>query len=142
MPGVFVTQIFFGIEPTADGLRVMPALPEEWNGASIRSLRIRGRRVSVHIVRHPQAEATRAKVDDRPRPVEGGHGVFVPRDQAGRELAVEIVQPARIVETHRPPWPLPDLDRPPVPAHPRVTDQALINATRADSGRARRELGR
>jgi glycogen debranching enzyme len=142
MPGIFITQILLGIEPTADGLRVMPALPEGWGEISIRSLKVRGRRVSVHVTRDPKATETRAKVSGRSWPAEDGRGVFVPWDQMGRRISVEIVQPARTAETHRPPWPLPDLDHPPVPPHARVRDQALIDATRADVERVRKELGK
>ncbi|KPJ64550.1 hypothetical protein AMK68_01360 [candidate division KD3-62 bacterium DG_56] len=140
MPAIFITQIFFGIEPTAVGLRVMPALPEGWDDISIGSLKVRGRRVSVRVTRDPKATETRAKVNGRTWPVEGGRGVFVPWDKIGRRVSVDIVQPTRIAEIHQPPWPLPHLDHPRVPPHPRLRDQALIDATRADADRAHREL--
>ena len=63
LPAAMITQIFFGIKPKADGLEVMPALPQDWDDISISKLNIRGVEVSLKVTRSKRRKNTSVTVN-------------------------------------------------------------------------------
>jgi len=98
MPAAMITQIFFGIEPKADGLEVMPALPQDWDDISISKLNIRGNAVSVKITRSRRRKYTSVTVNGSSVTALKNRGVFIPWEQLTTDVNIEIAQPMEIDE--------------------------------------------
>jgi hypothetical protein len=109
LPAAMVTQIHLGIEPTRQGIRILPALPSGWNRAAIDRLHIRQAVLSLDVTRSPDLKETVAEVNGQPQEIVQGRGIFVPWPAARGKLDVQITQPEFIPETAQPPYPLPDL---------------------------------
>lgn len=73
-PGAMVTTAFFGIEPTREGLLVMPALPNGWREMSIDHVNIRGKSVGVTVKKAGTASVT---LNGKAIEVKDGRGAFV-----------------------------------------------------------------
>lgn len=95
IPAAFITQIFFGVEPKANGLEVMPALPRDWDEISLKNLNIRGVKVSVHVTRSKETTETRATVNGNSVPVVNNRGIFIPWEQLSAGANIEIRQPMK-----------------------------------------------
>ena len=99
MPAHFIVNVFFGIEPTPDGLAILPALPDGWNEIAINGLQVRGKRVSVSVRIDAHAGQTVARINGRSAEVLHNRGVLIPWEDLSDGLSVEIVQPRSIPET-------------------------------------------
>ena len=96
IPAAFITQIFFGVEPKADGLEVIPALPRDWDDISLKNLNIRGAKVSVHVTRSKEITETQVTVNGNPVTPVNNRGVFIPWGQLSAGANIEIQQPMKI----------------------------------------------
>lgn len=131
MPAHFIVGILLGIEPKADCLEILPALPEGWNEAKIEGLLVRGKRISVSIRRDLQASAAMAAVNGEWAEVADGRGIRLPWDRLDDGLVIEIVQPPAIPETHAAPPEAP-ADWSDVPPHKYPDDEELIRTVRGE----------
>ena len=93
IPAAFITQIFFGIEPKAEGLEVMPALPRDWDEISLKNLTIRGFNVSVSVSRSKRVTQTQVTVNGNAVPAVQNRGAFIPWEQLATGANIEIQQP-------------------------------------------------
>ena len=98
LPAAMVTQIFFGIAPTAAGLEVMPALPQDWDDISISRLKIRGVEVSLKVTRSQRRKNTSVTVNGRSVKAQQNRGVVIPWSQFTTDVNIEIAQPMEIDE--------------------------------------------
>ncbi len=130
MPAFFVTGVLLGVEPQAEGLLVMPALPHGWDEAAISRLRVRGRSVSLRVRRAPGDERTRVLLDGREMNPVAGRGVLVPWDALEDGAEMEIVQPASLADRPRAPASAPR-DWADVPPHEYPDDPELVRTVMA-----------
>ncbi len=93
VPAIMLVDVILGIRPTAEGVEIMPALPEGWPNAAIEHLRLRDRRLSVKVRRDPNATSTTATLNGRTWPVMHNRGVRVPWHDLPAVADVEILQP-------------------------------------------------
>lgn len=98
MPAWFIIHVFFGIEPLAEGVRVLPALPREWPGISLRGLRIRNRRMDLSVKREIGAESVNARYDGVRLDTLKERGVLIPWDRLRDGASLEILQPWDIAD--------------------------------------------
>ncbi len=103
MPAHFIVNVFFGVEPTADGLSIMPSLPADWTEISIERLQVRGKRVSVRVTLDDSVVKTQALINGQPARVTGNRGVFIPWSELADGMVVEITQPTCLTETYAAP---------------------------------------
>ena len=130
MPAYFIVGTLFGIEPRADHLEVLPALPKDWPEISIEALSVRGKRISVRVARNARASATVATFKGEPFEVADNRGVRIPWDRIEDGDRIEIVQPTEIPETHAAPPEAP-ADWSDVPPHTYPDDEDLVATVRA-----------
>ena len=93
MPAYFTVGIFFGIEPSAEGLSIMPSLPDGWKEAQIENLHVRGKMVSVSVTVDTNASRTTVKINGDEVETKDGRGVFIPWDRLEDDTWIDIVQP-------------------------------------------------
>lgn len=112
-------DVLLGIRPAREGLEVLPALPDGWNRAAVRRLRVREFVADVVVVRSATAQETLATVNGQPwTPIVDGRGLVVPwshlASAEGGSITITVVQPIHVPDRPRPPQPLPsDLLIPP-----------------------------
>ena len=94
-----IVDVIFGIRPTAEGIEVLPALPEgeAWSSLAIENLRIRGTRLSVHVRRAGSATNTTATLNGQPCAVHAGRGVLIPWEALPPSCEIRIRQPSVII---------------------------------------------
>ena len=103
MPAYFIVNIFFGIEPRADGLAILPALPRGWQEAGVENSCVRSKRISVRVEVDASAAETSAELDSEPAPVSENRGAVIPWGQLPDSAHIRIVQPSVIPEAHAAP---------------------------------------
>ncbi|MEI6916291.1 MAG: trehalase family glycosidase, partial [Armatimonadota bacterium] len=124
MPAHFILHVFFGIEPTAEGLEILPALPIDWANIEIKNLSIRGKRISLCVSKHSDVRETYAVINGNTKDPFKGRGVLIPWDELKDEAQIRIIQPFNIHETHLSPAESPR-DWSDVPPHQYPTDAAV-----------------
>lgn len=102
MPAIMVIDVFFGIRPTAEGLEILPALPEGWPSIELSNLRIRHTTISLTIRRDPETTTTHATLNGRPLPTYARRGVFVKWRDLPRTCDIHITQPMKIESSTHP----------------------------------------
>jgi len=130
MPAYFLVGCIIGVQPEAQGLCVIPALPAGWEEASIRNLHIRGRRVSIRVHKIPGDGAVRALLDGEEVPPFQERGILVPWGDLRDEAEIEIFHPETLGDVPRAPAEAPR-DWQDVPPHAYPGDPELIRAVRA-----------
>ncbi|HPD31656.1 MAG TPA: trehalase family glycosidase [Phycisphaerae bacterium] len=96
IPAIMIVDVILGIRPTAEGVEIMPALPESWPDAAIDSLRLRASRLSVSVRRDTAGQHTRAALNGRALPVREGRGILVQWSDLPADARIEITQPSRV----------------------------------------------
>ena len=103
IPAAMVARAAFGLEPRAEGLLVMPELPEGWEEASLAALRVRGACLNLIVRRHANLETTRVSLNGVALPPLENRGLLIPWRQLSGTLTVEIAQPPDLPEALSPP---------------------------------------
>jgi len=93
MPGAMVTQVFFGIEPTREGLLVMPALPQGWTEISIDNVHVRGKNVGVTVRLDEAAEEAAVTLNGKTLEPRDGRGAFVRWKKLPKRASFQIIVP-------------------------------------------------
>jgi len=99
IPAAMMVRAFLGIEPTAEGLLIMPELPSGWSEAAISELAVRGGRLSLEVRRTDEVRETECQVNGQARAMTGGRGVLIPWVEVTGELKVRIIQPRELGES-------------------------------------------
>jgi len=92
MPAAMLTRAVFGVDPTREGLVVMPALPRGWHEASIDRLRVRDKLVGVSIREADKASVT---LNGKPLTLRENRGCFVRWAELPAVAHFDITFPAR-----------------------------------------------
>ncbi|MBC7288842.1 MAG: hypothetical protein H5T86_12570, partial [Armatimonadetes bacterium] len=140
VPAIMALETFAGVRPCREGLEVLPALPRDWDRVSVEGLKVRGKSVSVTVVRRRDVHQVQVSVNERSAPVCKGRGVLIPWSELADGTTIRIIQPWRIPETCSPPWKLPPLDVA-FPPHRYPEDQQLIETVKRQM-KSREKLGR
>ncbi len=96
MPAIMAVEVFLGIRPTAEGIEILPALPNGWDDIAIENLRCRRTRLCVRVRRDANATFATATVNGQPRETHNGRGILIPWAEAPSKCRIEIVQPATL----------------------------------------------
>lgn len=130
MPAHFIVNVFFGIEPRADGLSILPSLPADWDEIAIERIHVRRKKVSVRVRLDDSVVKTQATVSGEPARVMANRGVLIPWCEVADGTSVEITQPRCLTETYAAPPEAPT-DWSNAPPHLYPDDPELIRTVRA-----------
>jgi hypothetical protein len=109
LPAAYITRIFFGIEPHAEGLAILPALPGDWKQIRIRELHIRGSLIDLEVKRSQEVKQTSVTVNGESKSVLDNRGIFISWNDMPSKLSIVIAHPLNITEVHKPPEEMPKL---------------------------------